>query len=424
MFETTTDRLILLLGLFLITAFLAAAETSLMKVNMFSVRRMVDDKVPRARALMSLLEHQSRFLATILLLTLAVQLGASAVATIMATKIMPFGASIATGIMTILIFIYGEMVPKTFAARYPEKTALLVAVPIAWLTRIFYPIVYVFIQIANIFIKLFGGGGMSVGPFMTEDEIKTIVTVGEEEGVIETEEKEMIHSIFEFTDTIVREVMVPRTDMVALEVAETLSSLLAVVMQTGHSRIPVFKETIDHIAGIAYAKDLLPFISRGELDTPLEKIIRPAYLVPETMRVSILLTELKRRQVHMAIIVDEYGGTAGLATIEDLLEEIVGEIFDEYDLEQVGVENIDEDTVRVDAMTGIEEVEELLGIDFPECDCDTIGGLVFTLLSKIPEEGESVEWQNLVFTVEKVDENRVKKVIIKRSSRAEEADNS
>lgn len=415
-------KIILLVGLFIFAAFLSASETSLLKVNIFAVRRMVEDKVTRAKVLMNLLEHQSRFLATILLLTLAVQLGASAVATVIALESLPFGAGIATGIMTILIFIYSEMIPKTFAAQHAERVALIVARPISWLTRIFYPIVYIFIQIANLFIKLLGGSGMSQGPFVTEDEIKTIVTVGEEEGVIESEEKEMIHSIFEFTDTVVREVMVPRTDMVALDDDDSLKDLLTTVMQSGHSRVPIYRESIDHIEGVAYAKDLLPYINRGELEIKLSKIMRPAYIVPETMSVSVLLGELKRRKVHMAIIVDEYGGTAGLATIEDLLEEIVGEIFDEYDLEQVIVENIDEDTVRVDAMTGIAEIEELLGIEFPECDCDTIGGLIFSLFNKIPEPGESIEWGNLRFIVERVDDNRVKKVVIKKLNRGEPLD--
>lgn len=422
MSEIGIGQLILLFLLFMLAGFLSASETALLKVSIFSVHRLVEDKVKRADILLELLQHQSRFLATILLLTLLVQLGASAIATTIALRYIPFGASIATGIMTILIFIYGEMIPKTFAAKNASKVALLVALPISWLTKVFYPLVYVFIQIANLFIKMLGGSGMSQGPFVTEDEIKTIVSVGAEEGVIESEEEEMIHSIFDFTDTIAREVMVPRTDMAAVEVDESLRDLLSVVTHTGHSRIPVYKESMDQIQGVAYAKDLLPFISRGELEFPVAKIMRPAYIVPETMNVSSLLTELKRRKVHMAILVDEYGGTAGLATIEDLIEEIVGEIFDEYDLEEVGVEHIDENTVRVDAMTSIEEVEELLGSEFPDCDCDTIGGLISTLFGKIPDPGESIEWENISFTVENVEDNRVKKVLIKRKPLNEETE--
>jgi CBS domain containing-hemolysin-like protein len=380
---------------------------------------MMEEKTPGAERLDELLKHPSRFLATILFGVTLVELGAASVATVLATRYFEsFGAGIATGVITFLVLVYGEIIPKSLAIQRAESFALAFALPIQLLSTALYPLVRVFILISNFFIKLMGGAVLKEGPFVTEEDIKTMVTVGEETGVIEEEEKEMIHSIFEFGDTIVREVMVPRPDMIAAKSGGSVKDVLSMIMHEGHSRIPVYTDSLDSIVGIVYAKDILKNLTEGKLEVPLEGLMRPVYVIPETKKVNDLLRELQKRKIHMAIVVDEYGTTVGLVTIEDLLEEIVGEIFDEYDLEETMIEQIDENTIRVDARVGIDELTELLGITFPEFEGDTIGGFIFSLLGRIPNEGEKVPFENVLFTIEKVGGRRIRKILIARQEEA------
>lgn len=422
-------RIIGLIILFVFRIFLAAAELSLSAVNRIRIMQQADEGVKKAQLLLDLLNRPNQFLSALLFLTLLADTGAAAIATTLAVRFLPFGAAIATGLVTLMLFIYAEMIPKTFALNNPERVALGVIRPVAWLTRAIYPLTYIFIQVANLFIRLLGGKITREGPFLTEEEIKTMVTVGEEAGVIEEEEKEMIHSIFEFGDTVVREVMVPRVDIVAVESKDSLEEVLDVIIKEGHSRIPVYEESIDNIIGIVYARDLLIQLnkikqSKIKANSQLKKLLRPAYYIPESKRVSELLKELQRKKIHMAIVLDEYGGTAGLVTIEDLLEEIVGEIFDEYDLEEAMVEPIGEDSYRLDARAYLDEVGEMLGVEFPEEVGDTIGGLVYNLVGHIPATGDKVKFRNLEFTVEKVVGRRILKIVVTRTEPEEEIEES
>lgn len=410
---------VILIVLVALSAFFSGSETALTSVSRIRVRRLIEDKVPGAGRLDALLKHPSRFLATILFGNTLVNLSAASVATVLATHYFrTFGAGIATGAATFFILVYGEIIPKSFAVQHAERFALAVAPPIQVISVALYPLVRIFIVISNFFIRVLGGKTLREGPFVTEEEIKTMVTVGEEEGVIEEEEKEMIHSIFEFGDTIVREVMVPRPDMVTAKSTGSIKEVLSKIMHEGHSRIPVYTESLDSIVGIVYAKDILKYLNEGRLDVPLESLMRPVFVIPETKKVNELLRELRKRKIHMAIVVDEYGTTVGLVTIEDLLEEIVGEIFDEYDLEEIMIEVVDENTMRVDARVGIDEVTELLGITFPEFEGDTIGGFIFSLLGRIPSEGEKVPFENVVFTIEKVGGRRIRKILITKQPEA------
>jgi CBS domain containing-hemolysin-like protein len=410
---------ILLVFLIALSAFFSASETALTSVSRIRVRHMSEEKVPGAHRLEELLKHPSRFLATILFGVTLAELAAASVATVLATRYFKtFGAGIATGVITFFILVYGEITPKSFALQYAERFSLAVALPIQITSVVLYPVVRIFISISNFFIRILGGKTLREGPFVTEEEIKTMVTVGEEAGVIEEEEKDMIHSIFEFGDTIVREVMVPRPDMVAAKSTNSIKDVLSMIMHEGHSRIPIYTDSLDSIVGIVYAKDILKYLTEGKLDVPLESLMRPVYVIPETKKVNELLRELQRRKIHMAMVVDEYGTTVGLVTIEDLLEEIVGEIFDEYDLEETMIEQVDENTIRVDARVGLDEVTELLAITFPEFEGDTIGGFIFSLLGGIPSEGEQVPFENLLFTIEKVGGRRIRKILITRQPEA------
>lgn len=414
-------QLIGFLFLLFVSAFSSMAETAVISVNQLRIKHLAKEKGGKAIALNKLLENPSKFLATILFLNNIVNVGAASLATVVVAKYIPsYTAIVSTGIVTFFILVYGEITPKTFAAQNSERISLFLAKPLLLLSAILYPIAHILIAIANLFIRVFGGEPMEKGPFITEEEIKTLVAVGEKEGVIEEEEREMIHSIFEFGDTMIKEVMVPRIDMISIENTASIKEVLDLIVKKGHSRIPTYEGTVDNVVGVIYAKDLLAYPSKDRLMAPIKDLMRPAYYVPETMKLDDLLRELRDRKTHMAIVVDEYGGTAGLVTIEDILEEIVGEIFDEYDLETAMIEQIDDNNIRVDARANLDEVNEIMGIDLPDTDCETIGGFVYNLIGKIPVTGEKVdfkvssEWK-LIFMVEKVVKRRISKILITRS---------
>jgi len=412
-----------LAALFILRFFLGAAEMSLSAANRIRLMQKADEGLKGAKSALELTQKSGQFLPVILLLMLMADTGMASIATVLAAAVLPLGPAIATAIVTLAIFIYAEMIPKTLAINNPERGAVLVAKPVKWLTKLVYPLAYVFILIANFFVRILGGK-TARRPFVTEEEIKMMVSVGAEEAAIEEEEKEMIHSIFEFGDTIVREVMVPRPDMVAVESKAAVEEVLDLIIKVGHSRIPIYEESIDNVVGLVYAKDLLIYLNRakpGQAAAVLKKLMRPAYFVPETKRVSELLKEMQQKKSHMAIVLDEYGGTAGLVTIEDLLEEIVGEIFDEYDLEEAMIEVLSTDVYRIDGRAPMDEVRELLGVDLPEYGGETIGGFVYDLVGRIPVPGEVVEYDSLRFEVDKVIGRRISKIIVVKKETEEEA---
>lgn len=418
-----TIRLITLAVLVGISGFLAAAEIALVSVNRITVRKLEEEGVRHATRLATLLTRVDRFLPTILVLTLLCSIGGSALATSLAIRLkLPGGAALATGIMTLLIFVFAEMAPKTYANNNTERVALHVSGIIGALSTILYPVIKVLIMVSNGIIRLFGGHVTKQGPFVTEGDIKALVTVAEEQEVIEEQEKKLIDSIFEFTETLVREVMVPRTDIIALEDDSNLEMALELIMRTGYSRIPVYNENLDDIVGILYAKDLLPYLKRGEMDIFPRDILRDSFFIPETKRVSELLTELRARKLHIAIALDEYGGTAGLVTIEDLLEEIVGEIFDEYDREIVFCEPLGESRFRFDARTSIDDVNEYLGTQLPSEEWDTLGGLFFNLVGSVPKTGDSVDYDGLTISAERMVGRRISKIIIEKHVMPEEGE--
>ncbi len=404
---------LLLLACLVFNAFLAMSEIALTRVSRVKARSLLEEERRGSEDLLKLVEQPDRYLPTILGLTLLVSLGASAVATSLAGGLgLPGAAAIATGAMTFLFFVFGEMAPKSFAVDNYERVALRVAPVIDAVSGMFYPLVRVLIAVSNGVIRLFGGRPAKGGPFVSEGDIKAMVTVAEEQAVIEEEEKKLLHSIFEFGDTLVREVMVPRTDMVALPESANLETALDTIVQTGFSRVPVYRKGIDDVVGILYAKDLLAFLKRGESDVAPRVIMRDPIFVPESKRVIELLSDLRDRKTHLAIVLDEYGGTAGLVTIEDLLEEIVGEIFDEYDREVVMYEPIAEGRYLFDAMISIDDINELLSTDLPANEWDTLGGLMYNLLGRVPKQGEAVEHAGFRLTAEKVVGRRISKVML------------
>jgi CBS domain containing-hemolysin-like protein len=268
---------------------------------------------------------------------------------------------------------------------------------------------------------LLPGKGLKQGPFVSEEEIRSMAQVGSEEGSIEEEEKELIHSIFEFGDTIAREVMVPRPDIVAIEDDKTLQDVQALVLEEGYSRIPVYREDLDDVVGLVFAKDVLKALHQGRADTPLAEIAREAHYVPESKKVGVLLREMQKEKFHIALVTDEYGSVTGIVSIEDLLEELVGEITDEYDTEEPEIERVAEDRYRVSGKVSIDDLNEELETELPDEEWDTVAGLVLDLFGRIPDQGEQVTFQGLSFTAEKIVGRRIASVLIHRIPDAEVA---
>ncbi|HEX8858890.1 MAG TPA: hemolysin family protein [Actinomycetes bacterium] len=408
----TLVAVVLLTG---IAAFLAMSETAITRTNRIRAVHLEEEGRRGARQLRELVEQTARSLNLILLLVLVVQFAATSLFTSVMERLVGggLGVALAAAIMTVVTFIFAEVAPKTYAVQHTDTAALTVAPVVRWLTRlpILGPLTRLLIGIGNVITP---GKGLPTGPFVSEDELRAIVDEAEREEVIEEEEREMIHSIFEFGDTVVREVMVPRPDMVVVQVRSSLQEVLEVILRTGYSRIPAYGRDIDDIVGLAYAKDVLRSLHDGQADKPLTEILRPAPVMPESMRAADCLREMRRRKSHMVIVIDEYGGTAGLVTIEDLLEEIVGEITDEYDREEPNVEPLPDGGWRVNARMSIDEVNELLDMELPATEWDSIGGLLLNLVGDVPKEGQEVEFQGLRLRAERVQGRRVGRVRIHR----------
>ena len=408
-------QLIGLVVLLLLSAYFSASETALTSLGKLKMKSLIKREGRRAELLSSWLEDPSRLLATILVGNNIVNVAASVLCTFVLLRLLPetpagkVGA-ISTGVMVCLILVFGEISPKTYARQNAERIALRTIRPLSGLSRILSPLIGLLVFVSP------GGGKAKPGPFMTEEEIKRMISLGEEEGVLEEEEKEMIDSIFKFGDTKVQEVMVPRSDMVTIEANQDLDNILKLVMEAGHSRIPVFKGRIDNIIGILYAKDLLNLweqSSRARLK--VKDLIHPAYFVPETKKVDELLREFQRQKIHLAMVVDEYGGTAGLVTLEDLLEEIVGEIEDEYDKGKERIEILEKGIALVDGKTDIGDVNEKLDLKLPEEEgTETVAGFVVDRLGRVPKMGEELIYRGTKITVVEADRRRVIKVKIER----------
>jgi CBS domain containing-hemolysin-like protein len=410
-------QLVFVILLIAVVAVLGAAEVSITRTNRVRAYRFQEEGRRGAASLVKIADNPAPFLNVVLLLVLLSTIGGTTIATSLAVRVFHgAGEIIATLAMTLLLFVFAEVTPKTFAIQQTDRVALLLAPLIVALGRLVGPLATGLVRMANVVMP---GKGLPQGPFITEHELKALAEVASDEEQIEEGEKELIHSIFEFGDTIVREVMVPRPDITAIEGDKTLRDVQALVLQHGYSRIPVFKEDLDDVIGIVYAKDVLKALHQGKHDMPLSEIVREAHFVPESKRVADLLREMQKEKFHIALVTDEYGSVVGLITLEDLLEELVGEITDEYDTDEPELEQVAEDVYRVDGKLSIDEVNELLDVELPDEEWDTVGGLMLGLMGSIPEEGEEVSLQNLRFKAEKIDGRRISKVLISREEQTE-----
>jgi putative hemolysin len=374
-------------------AFFAASEAAIVSVGRIRARALMEKKVRGSSRLQRLIEERNRTLTSVLIGSTVVLLAADSLATyLFIVWGIPRAAIWSTVVMTIVILLFGEILPKTLAVSSPDRTALRLAPFLDLTTRVLTPLTAAFLWMTNALVRIFGGQPHA-GPYVTEEDIKTLVNVGVEQNVLEEQERELIHSIIEFGDTIVREVMTPRTDMVTVSVTSSPRRALDLVIAEGYSKLPVYDETVDNIIGVVHDRELLIALSNGTLaTTSLRALMRPVTHVPENKRVAELLREMQRGKYSLAIVLDEYGGTAGLVTMEDLLEEIVGEIRDEHDEgEEEPIVKIDEHESVVEAGTNIEDVNAALGIELPHEEFETIGGFTVGLFGRLPREGEEIE---------------------------------
>ena len=420
-----------ILFLLFLSALFSGSETAITSVSRLRVQGLAkeeDDK--RAKVLLPLVENPSRMLSALLVGNNLVNVAMSVLAAAIFFQLFPSGGmALATITLTIVILIFGEITPKTYAANNAERMSLRIAPYVSRWTDIAYPVVKVLLPLTNRLTRLLGGNVENTEDLVTEAEIRQMIDVGEKEGVLEENEREMIESIFEFGEAKAKEVMVPRPDVIFVDVNASLEVVLDTVVTSGFSRIPVYKGSEDNIVGLVYAKDLLELMNKknGSNNVRVSKLMRTAPIFPETKKIDELLREMQKKKQHMAIMVDEYGDVAGIVTIEDIIEEIVGEIRDEFDREEEPVEIIDESHAIVDGALNLDEVNDRFDLEFVEEDADTLAGLVIALFGKIPKEGEAITWSDehteVEFTVEQMDRNRIEKVrleVVKREPVDEE----
>ncbi|MBN2304055.1 MAG: HlyC/CorC family transporter [Anaerolineae bacterium] len=416
--------LMVLGGVILLNAALKMAYVALINTHKTRLKEMADDGQTRAGRALALANDATRLLASQQLIDLLLRFAIALVAALTLVPPLrdaltgsnvsePVAAGIAYGVVlvgvAILTLVFGEMLPSNIALGHADAIAVRAVGPVNLLSGILAPALRLLQWISGQFAMPFVG--RSSGSFVTEEEIKMLVDAGSEGGAIENGEKEMIYSIFQFGDTVAREVMVPRIDMVALELNTPLPEALNTIVAAGHSRIPVYEESIDHIRGLLYAKDLLVMLRDGSMARPLKEILRPAHFVPESKKAVDLLQDLQQRKIHLVIVVDEYGGTAGLVTIEDLIEEIVGEIRDEYDFNEEEIyQQVGENEYISDAGIDLDDLNRLMDVHLPTDESDTLGGYIFSSLGKVPVEGEQLEANGLSMEVLSVDDRRIRKI--------------
>ncbi|MFO7891103.1 MAG: hemolysin family protein [bacterium] len=429
-FEAVYALIFFVLFIFL-SGFFSGSESAYFSFKSNDIYRLKEKKKKSKNLLrvLKLLRTPRRLLMTILIGNTIVNVAAATLAALFTSKYIPehyLGRTnkllIEIILVTIIILIFSEVTPKVFAVKNYEKFALAVSLPLMGVVKVFTPISYLFDKLYKMFAVVFKVKKDDL--FITKDDMKTVIQVSEEKGTIDNEEKEMINSIFKFSDTAVKEVMVPRMDMVVLEKNATYDEVIKLVRSKGHSRIPVYDEDVDKIIGILFVKNLLEYKNKNKKFDNLADLVKKPYYVPETKKIDELLREFQQERIHLAIVVDEYGGTAGLVTLEDVIEEIVGEIQDEYDNEKSLISKVDGNSWIVDGKIGIEELNERIALDLPtEDEYESLGGFILNKLRRIPEHNEEIVYRNYKFSIESLFENRIKKVRIMQMRKENEKDN-
>lgn len=417
-------RLVVIVVLLLAAGFGTIVQTVVSRLPRIRAHGLAQDENGAGDALVAIVEDPAPYMTAAVVLSLGCYIVAAVLATTLGMRHLGSEAEVAIAVaLAIVIIGVFELGLRSFAVVNLEAVALRLARPARALGVILKPLSQGLLLISAAVMAVLPGPSLRKGPFVTPEEVRANADEEEEDEEDEEEERELISSIFEFGDTVVREVMVPRPDMICVAADMSLDEALEVALRAGFSRIPIFQSDTDNILGVLYVKDVLKRLREGRAEeTKVRALGRAPLFVPETKKVADLLREMQQERVHMAIVVDEYGGTAGLVTIEDLIEEIVGEIVDEYDQEEPLVEPIDDDTIRVDAKMPIDEVNEILDVELPHEEWDTVGGLVFGLTGHVPIPGEKVGYDHVEFVAEKVSGRRVQKVIIRRLEQEDSAE--
>ncbi len=412
--------LLTLILLTLLNAFFTLAETALNTVRNARLQDMIEEggqEASAANSVQQLIRQPTRVVATV---QVGITLAAFGVAALAAATLGPdlapalpprltggHAVRAASVVVTLLAalatIVVGEIVPRSIALRRPDQVSLLVVRPLRLFIALLAPLAWIALGLSNLLVRPFGLTATFAAPMITEEELRALLEASAQSGAIEEDEKDIIRNVISFGDTDVRQVMTPRVDVKALDAQAGLPALLDLIVGSGHSRIPVYEGNVDAIVGIVHAKDLLPALARGERSLDIRSVMRPPLLVPENRSVDDLLDEFRRSSVQLAVVQDEYGGTAGLVTVEDLLEELVGEIKDEYDQEDPPLVQMAPNVWRVDARLDITDLNERLDLDLPHEDFDTVGGFVFGRFGRQPDEGESVYFEDSEFVVEKTD---------------------
>lgn len=405
-------QITILVALLFFSAFFSMSETALMSMSKIRLRHLVENHVKHAKLTQDLLDHPNQLLGTILVGNNLVNIAASAIATSIAIYFWNNkGVGIATFLMTLLILIFGEITPKNIAIDYTEEIVLFIAPIMNVFVKIFSPIVWVLTNFTNGLLHLFGVNKQEKKPLITEEELKTIVEVSSQEGVLESDEKEIIDNIFEYSDMRVKDIMIQRMDIVAVDVSATYEEVVAAFGEKQFSRIPVYEDTIDNIVGVLYAKDLffIPVEKIKQFD--IKKYMREPFYTYEFIKISDFFRRMQGDRIHIAIVLDEYGGVAGIITMEDIIESILGDINDEYDpQDEEDIVCIKEGEYLVNGSVRLEDLNEEIGTHFESEDFESIGGFILGILGRIPKTGEIINYESIRFVIEKVDKSRIMKI--------------
>ena len=400
--------LITLFLLIVLSALFSGAETALFSLSDIKARNSFKEKKRGSKTLQKLKEDPHRLLITLLVGNNIVNISASALTTMLA--IQYFGSAtvgIATGVLTMIILVFCEITPKTYAHKNALKISLLVAKPIKIMSTLIYPLIWILEKITSLVMKLTGDTNKE--QLVTYEELKTTISLGAEEGVIRKDEEEMLKNVFDFAKQRVEDIMIPRKEIFSISAKTKSDDVVTMITEKGYSRIPVYDGDDENIIGILYAKDLLKKITTKETISSIKDIIRPPFFIPETKKVDLLLKEFKKKRQHMAIVVDDSGGIEGLVTLEDLIEEIFGEIYDETDKKEILIRRSG-DSYLVDAKISIEDLNEEIGTNIQDDHFNTVAGYIINNLGRIPKKGEKIDLKNITVTIEDAQDNKINKI--------------
>lgn len=414
--------LFLLILFLLFSAFFSGTETAFTALQRYKLENMLDNKVKGADKVAKIKSNPENFLSTVLLGNNLVNTAASALATAICVYYWgDVGVVISTILVTVVLLIFGEITPKSLGSRFSDRFVLILARPIEIVSFIFRPLVIALSWISSRVVRLFGGGSVP-SSLVTEEEIRSMIRSGFEDGALEQPEAELLHNVFEFGDRPVREVITPRSEVIAIEKGSTLADFLRLYSSSPRSRFPVYEDNLDNIVGLISVKDVLKALADGGITTesPIDSLIRPAYFVPETKPISKVFHEMKEKNYRLCVVIDEYGGTAGIVTLSRLLEEIVGPVGDEMAKAERDYETINDYTYRLDGTMRIEDANEELELDLPEGDYDTVAGFILQRLGKFPRPGQQLRHNNLKIVVTKTRGFKIEEVIITKEKKDEE----